>query len=1773
MENLNGALAFKGTLDIDDFNVSAQAMERRIQQVSATAEAESATMESAFGRVASAFAGILGIGAAKSFVQQMIQVRSEMQNTEASFKVFLGTANKANEFFSDLQRYSYNNVFEFADLSKQASQLLAFRNNVEDVIPIIDKLSNIAAGANAPLGEFVSLWNKAKANNKLLSQDIQMWESRGVPIVYELAQAYGKSEQQIRAMVSAGKVGFKELETAINSLTDRGGMFAGMMQEKMKTLGDSIGLLQDNITNMFNELGSKNQGILKAGIDLANRAVENYDKLGQMLAALVVAYGTYKAAVIATSLAHKNGTGIAVLDNSVRAIKLKILKTEALLSGQTAAATQKMTAASQAHLAALNAELTAEERANILKELRIAAINGVLNAQQQEYLSNIGLAATSEGYEAAAMEVLTVEQRLALSKMDLTEKSEAYKLAAEGVVAAKQQEIDAIGDELKAVYARAEARTEEALAASQAVEAARYEVYWAQQSGDATRIATAEKKLEGAEENAAMARKNALAAQTELLAKKKEMEAAASKKTVTANVADAGSEVADATAKNVNTVATGRLTIAIKALWTALKANPLGWIITLIGAVVSLFTMFRKKTDENTDAATEFQNTVRQETSALKMYFQVLQTTENGTVAHKDALQKINTVCKQYNETLLTENATIDEQTKKYEALTLAIKNSARAKIQSSNTELIRREATETEEDALKQLKKDAGKASYTVMRETYDVENPYAFDKYSSKNIRDANAAVWEEVEQLALQESEKLKDLTGDAYNEAFSKSLRKISVAVQAATEASDQEMEGFSGKLSGYLTKVVDAEREASEQTSQMTDALKKMHDVLDGGLGELLNFDTSTMSMEQLREKAEEIQGKIDEINSKEVKVQTDEFDLDRLIAKLQTVNNAISAQEAALNTEGGINQRIKELREERSQVEIGSAKYRELSNEITKLQNKLPKTYSNIADKRKAFNDRVLAAQRELEEAQLELIEDGVEKQEKALELQHQRNLERIRKEREELIKSKKAAGKGSTLTAEEEQIFTDREAVENKAYERQQMKLVDDEIAYKKQQYELYWKWVEHVGKEAADRQFAQLLEGGSSFADYVNREMAKLTTNPDGSARDRSTLSEGEGGRLVAFSAQSDQITQSKSAMDLYTESLSHALEQAGSLAEKIEIIAEYQEKLQNGDFHLNDDEKATAMAGLQQQGNDYQQEVTDTLLSEFQTYEEQKLEIQKQYELLRNAAIAEGNTERLNLVNKGEAEALSALNASMLMQTESWQNLFADLDSLTVEQIDNLVSEIQEKMQTADLNLNPADMKAVLDRLDEAKQKILNINPFKALGKAFSDVFNSVKKGSKDSGATVKKNWKNLADAVDGCFDFVNDAIDSCDVLGDMIGDNGKATIQMIQGMATAGVAMAAAISTAEKGSVILTAISIALQAIQFIATLFNNDKNIQEKIEAHQKNIEKLERSFDRLQDAFNKTYWTYSEEEREASEARVKSIEDQIAALEQEKAMAIAVFDLNKWVKAAKEIEELTKALEQAKRTGDMFQLLEYQKENLRRQQEELRQQIELEKSKKKTDSDQITEWQNKIEDIDNQIAELEADMLETLAGTDTKSAIDEFGDAIWDACISGGDAVQALGDKIKDVMRNAVKESLKRQFLAKGINDAVDYLGHAMEDEKLTDAERAEFERLANAAGERYRQAIEALGDWVKDAEELQEDAMTGAARQLTEDTGSIIAGRFNASIINQSIQIEVSRSQLAYQAQITANTAKSAEKLESIDNRLARIENSGSSLLSQGIS
>ena len=1034
-------------------------------------------------------------------------------------------------------------------------------------------------------------------------------------------------------------------------------------------------------------------------------------------------------------------------------------------------------------------------------------------------------------------------------------------------------------------------------------------------------------------------------------------------------------------------------------------------------------------------------------------------------------------------------------------------------------------------------------------------------------KNLSDA---TFDLIEAYVKTQAEELKKLSGDEYKKAVKQVEQTITKILK---DASNEDFQGvyFLDKISGYINKIVQPAKEADKAISDLTNQLNAGWDAM-SGKKEADPVDYLKMSFSDLDKLVKDTQTEIDTINAKKLKVETDNTRLAELLGIIGQVKTAISTKETNLNTESDINARIKQLQDERANVEINSKKYNELTDKIKTFQKKLPdnskNSDENAAKKAEQLAEKQRQADMKLEAARIEIMEEGYAKRKALLDLQHKKALADIDKEEKELEKARKEAGKGE-LSTKEKQTFTDRRGVEDQSYQKAQNKLFDGEIEYKKSQYQLYFRWVQNMGKDVADKQFSSLLKEGNSYKDYVEKQIQALKQK-----QASGTLSEGEGNQLITLNMQYSEITGAKTAMDLFKESVNQAIGRASTLAEKLQAVADAKERLANGGTGLvGADEQAEANLFISEKDIETNKELQDKVLTEFKTYEEQKKQIQDEYALLRQQSNVQNNAELLAQVNKGEAEALSALNAQMLMQTDSWNNLFSDLDSLTVDQIDKLITEIQQKMGTADLKLNPADMKAVLDKLDEAKKKILDVNPFKALGNAIKSVFGTAEQKSKHSSGDIKTDWKNLASATESCFDFVNDAVQDCSVLGDLIGDTGASTIQMVQGVAMAGIAMSSAIKTAEKGSVILAAISIALQAIQWIAGLFNKDDELEERIQNIQSEINALSNAFDRLQHAADQTYWVYNDQENAAHQQRLNDINQQIAALEKQAVVARASWNFVKYAQLTKQIKELKYALEKEEGKGDMFQLYELQKQSLREQQELIKKQIAAEKDKKKTDWDKIAEWEEAIKDIDTQLEDLERDMLENLAGTDVKSAIDEFADALVDAYCKGEDAAKALGEVTKNVMKKAVVEAIKRQFLAKAINDAVLYLGESMKDGVLSDSERRNFENMVNAAGAATNKALEAVGDWIKDIEEdTTEDPLTGAVTAMSEQTGSVVAGRLNAFVINQTEQTTILRQSLLYQQATATNTGVSASELKEIKDTLKRIENKDSSLLSQGI-
>lgn len=1804
MENIGGGLAFKATLDIDDFNVSAQAMERHIKDFSNTAAQEAAEVEESFQQMAQR-AGqyityyLVGQGM-NNLVSSIVSVRGQFQQLEIAFGTMLGSEEKATALMQQMVNTAAKTPFDLMGVAEGAKQLLAYGVSAEKVNDTLVRLGNIASGLSIPLNDIVYLYGTTMVQGRLYAQDVRQFTGRGIPLVKELAEKYHTTAEGINEMVSAGKIGFPDVEEVLNKMTNAGGQFYQLMEKQSSSLTGQIANLEEAWDSALNSFGEQTEGALSAGIQGATYVVEHMDDVVRILKSVAIAYGSVKAATVLASVATKGYTGITVLDNAAKTAQLALMKAQSALSGEVVNQKKAMAAAEQANYAALETTLTAEEKAAVTKQMRIAAIQSLLTAQQQEYLSNLNLTASSQGYEAAAVGVMTAEQRLALSKQDYTAKSAAYRAAimqeAQAKAANQAQTVEAMRSDVRAAAQSVEAAKAKAIAATQATEAARYEVYWAQQSGNATTIATAQKKLDAAVDAQSATRKAALAAQTDFYTKKKQLETAATLQARTASIADTGAKTAQTVATNILSVATTKLSAGLKALWATMTANPLGAILSIVGLLISAFTLFGKKTEEEKDTMNEFEDSTKKVTDKLDLYFDILSRSNKDSKTHKEMLEKVNEVCKEYNTTLLDENDTLQEQEKKYLKVKAAIQATTAEKIKAERTEEEMNKLNENSDNnydsfdtRMNNLRYGTGKKRpiiSAVYSEIYEVEITEA-----AENIQNMAPEIKKAVRSLVEAGAKELATLSGDDFTKKYNEIVNNVVAGTKSGTHATDKEMEAFASQLKIYLDNEVRDVRTFNSAIDLVNQNLEKFSAPKD-----TTNVDITKMSLEELHELA-------NSLNGKEVTIDCKTYGFENALSLLQAVNNEISKQQNNLNTENGISAEIQNLKKLRGEAQLGSKAWNDYNNQITKLQTRLDKATGkgkkgsgNGSHSRGGANDaqrnaeslkqKQLEAEKRLEEARIAVMEEGYEKRKAQLDLQHKQSLQQIDKEEKELADARKKAGKGG-LTSDEKANFQERRNIENTSYTQSQNKLFEGELDYKKKQYQLYFRWVQNMGKEVADKQFEKLLTDGNSYKQYVENEISKLEEK-----RKNGTLTEGEGNYLISLNTQKGELNGETTALEKFKQQVSDSIGQCQTFAEKIEAVAKAKEKLENGESGIvSTDERAKASLSLSQQDAELQKELQKTVLDDYRTFEEQRQSITKQYASLRTQAEKIGDAERLAQINKAEQKALSALNMSFLQQSESWKNLFTDIDTLTVAQIQKLISDIQKQLNAGNLKLSPVDYKAVIDSLNQAKNRIQELNPFKALGTFFNDYLAAKKKlrkaeadlasgkGTQKSVDEAKKDVKSAAQGITNSIQKVTSISTDCasslqsmfDALGmDGVADGLGTAIDLLGQLGNA----AASVGKFMSGD-ILGGITGMVSSITSVVGIFAklHDKKYEKRIQNLQKQIDNLQTAYSRLERAFNNTYWVFNDEQRQGYEKNIQAIKDQIAALEKQREVAKKAWDFAQYAKLTTQIKQLNAQLNKAKEGGDMLALWQSQKESLREQQELMRQQIQAEKSKKKTDNNKIKEWENQIEEINQQIEDLDQQIMETFAGTDVKSAIDEFADAIVDAYCSGEDAAKALGETTKKVLKNAVVEALKRNFLAKGINDAVEYLGKAMEDGVLTDEEKKEFERQANAAGEKFKQGLEAVGDWIKDVDDVASDPLTGAVTSMSEETGGVIAGRLNAFIINQGEQTSIMREQLLQQSEIARNTALSAERLQNIESTLKRIETKDNSLLSQGIS
>lgn len=212
-------------------------------------------------------AGITAIGTAA------VIASGKMEQWQVAFTTMLGSADRADALLKKIRDFAAKTPFDLPQVVEGSKRLLAFGVSANDVIPTLKMLGDVSAGLGVPMERLILNFGQVKAQTKLTGRELRDFAIAGVPLLETLANQLNKTEAEILDMVSAGKIGFPQVEAAFRSMTSEGGRFADLMTRQSQTLFGQFSNLKDAIFNLAESFGRILLPAAKSIVEMLSKAV------------------------------------------------------------------------------------------------------------------------------------------------------------------------------------------------------------------------------------------------------------------------------------------------------------------------------------------------------------------------------------------------------------------------------------------------------------------------------------------------------------------------------------------------------------------------------------------------------------------------------------------------------------------------------------------------------------------------------------------------------------------------------------------------------------------------------------------------------------------------------------------------------------------------------------------------------------------------------------------------------------------------------------------------------------------------------------------------------------------------------------------------------------------------------------------------------------------------------------------------------------------------------------------------------------------------------------------------------------------------------------------------------------------------------------------------------------------------------------------------------------------------------------------------------------
>ncbi|WP_313342506.1 tape measure protein [Sedimentibacter sp.] len=194
-------------------------------------------------------------------------VAGNREMKQVQFANILGSDEAAKDYLAEMTKFAAKTPFEYDQLAEISKTLLSYGYKQDELIPLLTKVGDAGSALGLNAGDINSVaahLGRMKTTDKADLTDLNSLKDKGIPVWDYLAEASGKTKEDVQEMVSKGLVPGAEVAKAISDYM--GTNFAGSMEKQSETFEGLMSSLEETQSEIDNAMGEGYNEERKKGI-------------------------------------------------------------------------------------------------------------------------------------------------------------------------------------------------------------------------------------------------------------------------------------------------------------------------------------------------------------------------------------------------------------------------------------------------------------------------------------------------------------------------------------------------------------------------------------------------------------------------------------------------------------------------------------------------------------------------------------------------------------------------------------------------------------------------------------------------------------------------------------------------------------------------------------------------------------------------------------------------------------------------------------------------------------------------------------------------------------------------------------------------------------------------------------------------------------------------------------------------------------------------------------------------------------------------------------------------------------------------------------------------------------------------------------------------------------------------------------------------------------------------------------------------------------------